>query len=74
MTDSLKQTSSRRDFLKSTGTLAAATTLVAGSVPHVHAAADGTIKVALIGCGGRGTGAASNAAGREWSNQAGGHG
>ena len=30
-------------------------------VPHVHAAEDNTIRVALIGCGGRGTGAAANA-------------
>lgn len=61
MTDQSQPSSSRRDFLKSTGTIAAATTLVAGSVPHVHAADDSTIKVALIGCGGRGTGAAANA-------------
>ena len=27
----------------------------------MHAAVDGTIQVALVGCGGRGTGAASNA-------------
>jgi predicted dehydrogenase len=61
MTDTSKQASSRRDFLKSTGTIAAASTLVVGAVPHVHAAADSTIKVVLIGCGGRGTGAAANA-------------
>ena len=61
MTDTLQQGSSRREFLKRTGGLAAASALVAGAVPHVHAAADGTIKVALIGCGGRGTGAAANA-------------
>jgi predicted dehydrogenase len=30
-------------------------------VPHVHAAESNTIQVALIGCGGRGTGAAANA-------------
>jgi predicted dehydrogenase len=35
---------------------------VAGMVvPHVHAAEDNTINVALVGCGGRGTGAAANA-------------
>lgn len=61
MTDTPKSTSSRRDFLKNTGTLAAATTLATGAIPHVHAAGDGTIKLALIGCGGRGTGAAANA-------------
>ncbi len=48
--------SSRRDFLK---TSAVATAAVAA---HAHAAgADDTIKVALIGCGGRGTGAATQA-------------
>ena len=59
MTD--KQDSTRRDFLKTTGTLAAASALVAGSTGHVHAAGDDTIQVALVGCGGRGTGAAANA-------------
>ena len=31
------------------------------AVPAVHAAEDNTIQVALVGCGGRGTGAAGNA-------------
>lgn len=53
--------STRRDFLKSTGQVAAASALAAAVVPHVHAAEDNTIRVALIGCGGRGTGAAANA-------------
>lgn len=52
---------SRRDFLKNTGRVAAASALVAGVVPNVHAAEDNTINVALIGCGGRGTGAVANA-------------
>jgi hypothetical protein len=52
---------SRRHFLKQTGAAAAATALAGAVVPHVHAAADNTIRVALIGCGGRGTGAAANA-------------
>ena len=30
-------------------------------MPHVHAAENNTIQVALIGCGGRGTGAAADA-------------
>ncbi len=55
------RTTTRRDFLKQTGTLAAASALAATFVPHVHAAEDNTIQVALIGCGGRGTGAAANA-------------
>ena len=31
------------------------------ALPHVHAAENNTIRVALVGCGGRGTGAAANA-------------
>jgi len=31
------------------------------AVPHVHAAEENTIRLALIGCGGRGSGAAANA-------------
>ena len=52
---------SRREFLKNTGRIATASALAAGIVPKVYAAGNDTIKVALIGCGGRGTGAASNA-------------
>ncbi len=54
-------TTSRRDFLKNTGRLAAASALAGVALPAVHAAEDNTIQVALIGCGGRGTGAAANA-------------
>src|SRR5208337_47393 len=56
-----KNSVSRRDFLKNTGRVAAATTLAASMVPHVHAAENNTIQVALIGCGGRGSGAAGDA-------------
>ncbi|NQT41370.1 MAG: Gfo/Idh/MocA family oxidoreductase [Planctomycetes bacterium] len=51
----------RRRFLKSTGQMAAVSALAATAVPRVHAAEDNTIHVALIGCGGRGGGAAANA-------------
>ncbi|AGA30993.1 Gfo/Idh/MocA family protein [Singulisphaera acidiphila] len=52
----------RREFLKDTGRIAAATSALAGvAIPSVHAGENNTIKVALIGCGGRGTGAAANA-------------
>jgi len=54
---------SRRDFLKTTGAAVAGTTLATGLARTVHAAEDNTIKVALVGCGGRGTGAAANALG-----------
>ncbi|MFZ1934124.1 MAG: twin-arginine translocation signal domain-containing protein [Thermoguttaceae bacterium] len=52
---------SRRDFLKNTGKIAAATALAGVLVPPVHAGEDNTIRVALIGCGGRGSGAAGEA-------------
>ena len=52
---------SRRDFLKNTGRVAAASALASVATPYVHAAEDNTIQVALIGCGGRGTGAVVNA-------------
>src|SRR5580704_9446842 len=48
---------SRRNFLKTTGTLAAAASLA----PGVFAAGDDTLKIALIGCGGRGSGACGQA-------------
>lgn len=53
--------SSRREFLINTGKIAAVTALAGVAIPHVHAAENNTIQVALIGCGGRGTGAADNA-------------
>jgi len=56
-----KPDASRRDFLKTTGTLAAASALTGVTIPSVHAGENNTIKVALVGCGGRGTGAAANA-------------
>ncbi len=61
MSETTKKTTSRREFLKHTGRVAAASAVVAGALPHVHAAENNTIQVALVGCGGRGTGAAKNA-------------
>jgi predicted dehydrogenase len=55
------RTSSRRVFLKNSGRIAAASAVAAAAAPRVHAAEDNTIQVALIGCGGRGTGAAMQA-------------
>jgi len=52
---------SRRAFLKGTGRLTAASLVAAAINPHVYAAADGAIRLALVGCGGRGTGAVANA-------------
>jgi predicted dehydrogenase len=51
---------SRREFLKSSGRIAASA-LVAGIVPRMYAAEDNTIRLALVGCGGRGTGAVADA-------------
>ena len=53
--------SSRRDFLKHTSRRAAVSALAGTGVPWVHAAGSDLIQVALIGCGGRGSGAASQA-------------
>jgi len=52
---------SRREFLKNTGRIAATSALAAGIGSSVHAAGSSEIKIVLIGCGGRGTGAADNA-------------
>ncbi|MFV2066027.1 MAG: Gfo/Idh/MocA family protein [Pirellulales bacterium] len=52
---------SRREFLKHTGQVAAASALAGVAVPACHAAEDSTIKLAIVGCGGRGTGAVGNA-------------
>ncbi|HEY9171666.1 MAG TPA: gfo/Idh/MocA family oxidoreductase, partial [Verrucomicrobiae bacterium] len=51
-------TSSRRNFILRTGRFAAASALAGVTLPHVYAAENNTIQIALIGCGGRGTGAA----------------
>jgi hypothetical protein len=53
--------SSRREFIKATGRIAAVSALAGVTLPHVHAASSDTLQVALVGCGGRGSGAADNA-------------
>lgn len=66
MASSTQGTSStRRDFLSQvarggTAAVAGAAVLTHG-IPAVHAGEDNTIRLALIGCGGRGTGAVVNA-------------
>src|SRR5262245_37786764 len=53
---------SRREFLKTTSKVAAAVSVLAGvTVPRVHAQGSDQLKIVLIGCGGRGGGAAKNA-------------
>jgi predicted dehydrogenase len=59
VTESIPTDPTRRDLLKTTAGLAAASALAA--VPFVHAGENNSIQVALVGCGGRGTGAAANA-------------
>ncbi len=54
-------TSSRREFLKQSGTALTGTALASAIAARSYAGEDNTIKVALVGCGGRGTGAAANA-------------
>jgi myo-inositol 2-dehydrogenase/D-chiro-inositol 1-dehydrogenase len=60
MTDPVGNSSpSRRDFLRSSAVVAAgAAATHLGTVPNVFAAGSDVIKVGLVGCGGRGTGAA----------------
>jgi len=61
MTNLPDHATSRREFLKDTSRLAAASALAGLAIPHVHAAGSDQIQIALVGCGGRGTGAAQNA-------------
>ncbi len=49
---------SRREILKG---FAGAGALTGVALPHVHSQVDDTVQIALVGCGGRGTGAAHNA-------------
>src|SRR5690349_8651251 len=58
-----QHTTSRRTFLKDSGGIAGVSTLAGVALPYVHAAENNTIQLALVGCGGRGTGAAENALG-----------
>jgi predicted dehydrogenase len=60
-TQTTSTTPSRRQFLQRTGAVAAASALAGVSIPQVHAGENNTIRLALIGCGGRGSGAVANA-------------
>ncbi len=61
MSETKTRPTTRREFLGVTGRVAAASVLTGMAAGHVHAGEANTIQVALIGCGGRGTGAAANA-------------
>ncbi len=52
---------SRRQFLSHAGRAAGSSALAGVTIPHVFAAENNTLQVALVGSGGRGTGAAANA-------------
>jgi predicted dehydrogenase len=59
MTDPVgKLSASRRDFLKTSALAAGAAATQLGTVTNAFAAGSDVIKVGLVGCGGRGTGAA----------------
>ena len=61
MNSSMQALASRREFIKNTGKLAAVSALANVAIPAVHAAGSDLIQIVLIGCGGRGGGAAANA-------------
>jgi predicted dehydrogenase len=61
MNETSDSLTTRREFIKTTGRIAAVSALAGVALPHVHAAGSDLIQVALVGCGGRGTGAANNA-------------
>ncbi len=61
MNESSNPLPSRREFIKTAGRFTAASALAGVAIPYVHAAGSSLVQVALVGCGGRGTGAAGNA-------------
>jgi len=56
-----KPATSRRDFLKATSGVLTGAALAGAIGTRAYAGESNTIKIALVGCGGRGTGAAANA-------------
>jgi predicted dehydrogenase len=61
MNEPAPNSTSRRGFIKTTGTIAAVSAFAGMVIPNVHAADDQTLQIALVGCGGRGSGAAVDA-------------
>lgn len=55
----------RREFFRRSGAMAGAAIVLGAAAPAVHAAGSDVLKVGLVGCGGRGTGAAMNALGAD---------
>lgn len=60
-TSVLNAPTSRRQFLTTTGRVVAASALAGVNIPAAHADGSDLIQVALVGCGGRGSGAAAQA-------------
>ena len=56
-----KSNVNRRQFLKRSGSLAVGAAVLGGLSPGAFAGENNTIRLALIGCGGRGAGAVSDA-------------
>ena len=56
-----KPSTSRREFLRQTSGALAGATLAGAIGTRAYSAEQNTIRIALVGCGGRGTGAAANA-------------
>ena len=56
-----RRTLTRREAMKDAGRFSAASALAVGAMPGFHVGQDSTIQIALVGCGGRGSGAARNA-------------
>jgi len=61
MNHDMRSTTTRRQFLTHTGRLTALSAVAGVAVPAVHASEDNTIRLAIIGCGPRGSGAVGNA-------------
>jgi len=61
MSETKRKNTSRREFLKNTGRITLSSTLVGAGAARIWAAENNTIKLALVGCGGRGTGAVADA-------------
>ncbi len=56
-----RKRSSRREFLARSGQVVAGSVLAGGLLSRAYAGEDNTVRIALVGCGGRGSGAAGNA-------------
>ena len=61
MSEISQRVTSRRGFLEDTGRVAAASALAGTVFSRAHAAENNTIQLALVGCGGRGSGAVKDA-------------